>query len=1317
MRRPITLATVAFVLAVSPLTPSSGAAPRGPERLKDQGLQTPDELEAATRAVRALLSNPDVDDDGLRDIEMVVTAAGKSYWVIGDRDLSSPCRPTLFDESTFGGCDAVRFQRFAATGAAEIYSPTIVAGINPLGDQSPATRALLSTIPKEFAAADRTVGSGGALGCTLASDPDCRSLDLQGVTYPFAYERLSALFDTPRAPDLVVLGTPGGPDGPKGGHGHLSVVQSRSTFLISGRGARRAPMTPSDELALELKHTDIAATIARAIGLKSFGPGAVRLNGVSDPTALLERQDGRVLNDLLEPEFNTFVIVLDGLEPELISPVITPNIWALTHGGASATTYTRATASMTSETNANHVGMMTGLPGALHGIVANNFFNRATNARQPMERPSLILADTLFDAIERQKPWLRTAAVMGKEKLRLLFDCTAASSGDCEPSAANPEGALVSHVRPDFLIGASTNPQGIITDPHHHAPAEPASGSGITLDHAIMDQLIELHRTEDPDFTLVNLGQIDALQHAGGAKGPLGLTAVTNADVQIGRLIESLKTAGKWQHSIVILTADHSFSDLDGVGDAAGNDDVRASNPIAGHATGSRVVLTESFTDPGIAEMVAHGGSASIYLDDPSDAALASSLAARARQMTDALGRKSVAAAYCRLASDGCPKIPAAWGLDTARIGEVLLTADDEHVFLRTRAEASGALSGHHGGPTSLPVPLIVASGGSYVRSRVVGGPVTSRDIAPTVGWIYGITGPDGLPFPGANPWSKRLAGAFSKNPFQAQAQGDLTEPLAKRVLLVTFDANNSNDVHCLLAQYDGPAAVDEFCGPTSTAFNPALYPVPTIKWLRDRGTLTRYGSIASFPTVTFPNHNVVGSGVHPAHHDVPGNRFYEREQQRMERPIDPTNTQNPVYFWSESLYGPGFETLHEATHRSFGDWMGPSNADATQAGGAYTASVNEPTVRGADFASIEPLERTTGEPAFAVNWARADELAADTTQSCAQREEGYFEESALDHIGQGQARSLFQDPGHPPPAFTMLNFTLTDGAAHTFGPHTACAFSSYRDSAQRLGRVLEGMREAGTLGETLIVLTGDHGQENQRPLAGGGGLNVAINQGLAGSGVNFELADSFMYLRTMKVTASPGSLAPGTTQDLRFTVRDQDTGETVPTARVTVRDAGSGTVLAEGETPPDQSPPRRKTVEIPRRISDYGNAVQKAVTGEQPAGDLPTVTNPLYVPSSGKVALRIAVPAGGIDVSVTKQGFSDRTFALTSLHTLTAPGSRGAADSGTAFDRVEIGRRSGSSAFPPAAIALLAVIFGARRSIAGARRKLGRPPPPGMAP
>lgn len=1087
----------------------------------------------------------------------------------------------------------------------------------------------LATLAEETGAASRalTETAGSEAGVVRHFIPPERT------TYPYAYERLSAALDDADSPDLVLHPTPAGDEGEvRGGHGALGVTQSRATLLVSGRGARRRPLDAATERALGARHVDVAPTVARVLGVPPTAVGQYLNNGgtAENPgaePALLRRQDGKVLHELLETRVSTFVVVVDGLDATAVTPALMPNLCnligcpgaAAPDPTARATVYTEARAAMVSQTNANHTAMLTGATGAVHGIVANGFWNRTAAAEEALERPSLIRVDTLFDVLRREAPHLRTAAVLGKEKLRELFDCTNAAGACGTPSADNPEGVPVAHVRPDYLRGAATTPAA-----PEDCPAEPVSGSGIASDVCIMDQVIELSATVDPDFTFVNLANVDGVQHVSGPNSPAALAAITLADAQLGRLVAYLKESGKWTESVLLVTADHSFS-------WQGPDPTR------------RVDIEDALAACGGEpfSVVSNGGTAHVYLASigVGTAALnAGQASALACMRSAALALPGVSEAWYRLENPADPGRTLAanrpaWGLTDQRAGDLVVTAlasgptagplapaaPGTNAFevaagagytLAAPASAAGALQGDHGHPGARHIPFVIVGGGPHVVDQRVAaaGPVNegddtaanpgqaeNMDVAPTVAWIYGLDPTAVLPAASG----RALTEAFTGVPVATLA------PHANRAVVVIFDGNNSVRVHDLLADCLRQPGGGFACG------HPSNQPIDAVRALlfhdtdgrldAPQGMLARFGSIAGFPTVTFPNHNVVGAGVYPGHHGIVGNRYYERDLALERDPIDPTDPRNPLFFFSSQLLRLDFETLHEAVHRAFGDWS-PENPT-----GAFTASVNEPSARGADFASLETLSSENVPATFAALVANSAEFAADTNPTCSQESpDTYGQEAVLDHLGQAQARSLYSEsstaagpvvPGvdvqladttggaaHPDPKYLITNFTLTDGAGHVFGPHGNCTRAGYRDTASRFGRILAELANHGRfatsgeparLGETFIVLTGDHGMENQDPrgkdFAGG-----VFFSGLRDADIEFLWQDRGIYLPTLHAAVLGPAHGYLLTGDRTFTVRITDddadaTGTRRPVAGAGVRvESGaqslSGTTDANGE-------------------------------------------------------------------------------------------------------------------------------------------------------
>ncbi len=1122
------------------------------------------------------------------------------------------------------------------------------------------------------------------------------------TTYPYPYERLAAVFDDSDAPDLTFVPTPSGDlakSPPRGGHGSLDVSQSRATLVVSGRGARRTPLAADDEAALAIRHVDIAPTVAKVLGIPAHA-AARYLNGGAAaanpdaPDALLLRQDGQPLDALLEPRVNVFVVVIDGMLPENLTATETPNLCNLIacpnatapDASANATVYGAARAVMVSQTNANHTAMMTGAYGATSGIVANNAYDRTANQAIALDRPELIRVDTLFDVLRRELPHLTTAAVLGKAKLRELFDCTNAGGVCTADLAANPEGVPVTHVRPDYLRGALELPE---IPGAGDCSAEPASGSGVAADDCIMDLVIELSATEDPDFVFVNLGNVDAIQHVSGPNSPAADTAVLLADIQVGRLVQYLKESGKWRDSVVIVTADHSFS-------------------WQGPPTANRVNLTALFAacDDGgeTFQIVSSGGTAHVYLDSievgtaaPLSASQSSALQCMRAAATAALG---VSEAWYRFENSLDPGRTLAahrpdWRLADQRAGDLVVTAlasgatagpnaptapgsgpfevaSGPGYTLASPASSTGAIPGDHGHPGARHVPFIVASGGDFVIDQLVAahgalneGDDTAAnpeqpeavDIAPTVAWMFGLD--PSLVMPAAQ--GRVLEAAFQERPI------DAVEPHANRALVLIFDGNNSVRVHDLISDCDA-----------STCATPENRPIAAVRSLvlRDTdarrdvsvGTLTSFGSISAHPTVTFPNHNVVGSGAYPGHFGIVHNRYYERDIETERDPIDAMDPRNPVFFFSSALLRSDFETLHEAVHRAFGNWQ-PAPADpgcASQAqicdgpGGAFTASVNEPSARGADFASLETVSSESLPALFAGLAANAPEFAEDTDPECAQQSpNGYTLESLLDHIGQAQARALFAEPStssftrpsgvnplviddsagaaHPDPKYLIENFTITDGAGHEFGPHGNCARRAYRDTSSRLGRVLDELRNHGRfdtegeparLGETFVLLTGDHGMEDQdlRPRR-----HDEFDVALTASDVEYVRQETFLYLLTLDVAIDgvpESGLVRGQPAQLTFTVTDADR-----------RSDGNATSVAGATVTATSSA---------GSVGGFSDANGRVILSFTPTGDtLRVVVDKDANGAAGGRTLGSTSPDPSTHGQVSKQNFNDRVIEL----------------------------------------------------------------------
>ncbi|NDU79531.1 hypothetical protein GWI34_44155, partial [Actinomadura sp. DSM 109109] len=145
--------------------------------------------------------------------------------------------------------------------------------------------------------------------------------------------------------------------------------------------------------------------------------------------------------------------------------------------------------------------------------------------------------------------------------------------------------------------------------------------------------------------------------------------------LQISALIDALKASGRWQHSVVIVTADHNFGDT--------------ANPL------NKIFLDGVLDGAGEApfSVVTHGGSASVFLtdlQDPTRPLTDDELATLKEIRARALEVEGVTEALYRRPNpqDGGSEatidaVHPNWHLgDTSRVGELLIVADEQHSLI-----------------------------------------------------------------------------------------------------------------------------------------------------------------------------------------------------------------------------------------------------------------------------------------------------------------------------------------------------------------------------------------------------------------------------------------------------------------------------------------------------------------------------------------------------------------------------------------------------------------------------------------------------------
>jgi hypothetical protein len=395
---------------------------------------------------------------------------------------------------------------------------------------------------------------------------------------------------------------------------------------------------------------------------------------------------------------------------------------------------------------------------------------------------------------------------------------------------------------------------------------------------------------------------------------------------------------------------------------------------------------------------------------------------------------------------------------------------------------------------------VLVFSGAGTVKGSITNYAGRAVDVAPTILKILGAEKTAGID----------LAGRFKSGLYMKWQDGIALDDVmngdrAENAVLFVFDGLSFTELKRALDNDD-----------------PKL---PAFKEIIANGTFFNYGAVSNYPSISLPGHMTVGTGVYSGHHGLANNIFYDRVFDTVENIITAGAA-------TARLQRPWTETIFEAAARSFGLW------DERRQKGAFYASINEMIMRGAQYSSFANIFNYSKQ-------AFSEELPVT---------KGYETYSGADNTAVKQFIYLYERGELPIPKITAVNIALIDFISHGHGPHGDLTRQALADTDVRLGRMLKALRNAGIYEKTLIVLTGDHGQELQdrkRSLE----YHIVNNEFrvpvLDVLGIKYIGAAPFMYLKTMELLVEPKSPAPGTTLDITVAVRNEDTGKALPDVNV----------------------------------------------------------------------------------------------------------------------------------------------------------------------
>ncbi|MEK6302502.1 MAG: ectonucleotide pyrophosphatase/phosphodiesterase [Acidobacteriota bacterium] len=244
-------------------------------------------------------------------------------------------------------------------------------------------------------------------------------------------------------------------------------------------------------------------------------------------------------------------------------------------------------------------------------------------------------------------------------------------------------------------------------------------------------------------------------------------------------------------------------------------------------------------------------------------------------------------------------------------------------------------------------------------------------------------------------------------------------------------------DAHVIMISIDG-LIPDYYLQPSRLGLS-----VPNLTKMKLGGAYAE-GVEGVFPSVTYPAHTTLITGVRPATHGIINNRVFEA----------PTEPQTGEWYWfSEALKS---ETL----------WSMAKKA------GLVTANVGWPVTAGADIDySVPEIKDPSETPA-------GDRSRKRTLQySTPGLIEKALAAGGSDRSTDGRRATISEYIiTNYKPNLMLIHFIELDGSHHENGPRSAAALPVAERMDAYLGRVIEATRKAGIFDQTTFFLVSDHG-------------------------------------------------------------------------------------------------------------------------------------------------------------------------------------------------------------------------------------------------
>ncbi|MFY0253836.1 alkaline phosphatase family protein [Chitinophaga sp. 30R24] len=241
----------------------------------------------------------------------------------------------------------------------------------------------------------------------------------------------------------------------------------------------------------------------------------------------------------------------------------------------------------------------------------------------------------------------------------------------------------------------------------------------------------------------------------------------------------------------------------------------------------------------------------------------------------------------------------------------------------------------------------------------------------------------------------------------------------------------------------------------TIDGFRPDFYTDPSwgmvnLRMMKEHGAYAD-GVNSVFPTVTYPNHTSLITGVAPAKHGI----YYNT-------PFEPAGATGLWYFYYDSIKTP---TLYDAVHK----------AGKTSANVIWPVTVGAPiNYNIPDIWPIGKKDRRELMPSVSTPSSLWEEVQANATGKLGPLD--FTMEDGEMIMDENVARMSAYLITTYKPTFTTLHLACTDHYEHEEGRDGFLVRKAVAGADRAIGTILEALKRAGIYDSTAVIITGDHG-------------------------------------------------------------------------------------------------------------------------------------------------------------------------------------------------------------------------------------------------